>query len=61
MITGGCFLCHDAIRYFDYDVVDGSAPNAELAHHRGFFVGNCPADLTPQVHRLRDVLDRACR
>jgi len=61
MITGGCFLCHDAIRYYDYDVVDGSAPNAELAHHRGFFVGNYPQDLTPQVTRLREVLDRACR
>ncbi|PYS53406.1 MAG: pyridoxamine 5-phosphate oxidase [Acidobacteria bacterium] len=60
MITGGCFLKHDVIRYFDYDVVDGSVPNAELAHDRGFFVGNYPEDLTPQLHRLREVLDRAC-
>jgi CDP-6-deoxy-D-xylo-4-hexulose-3-dehydrase len=61
MITGGCFLCHDAIRYYDYEVVDGGAPNAQLAHHRGFFVGNAPVDLTPQLERLRHTLDAACR
>jgi len=61
MITGGCFLKHDVIRYYDYDVVDGAVPNANLAHERGFFVGNYPEDLTPQLHRLREVLDRACR
>ncbi len=60
MITGGCFLRHDAIRYYDYDVVGGSVPNADLAHDRGFFVGNYPGDLTPQLTRLRQVLDRAC-
>lgn len=61
MITGGCFLKHDVIRYYDYDVVDGGVPNAELAHDRGFFVGNYPEDLAPQIHRLHEVLDRACR
>jgi len=60
IITGGCFLRHDVIRYFDYDVVDGGVPNADLAHERGFFVGNFPHDLTPQLTRLRGVLDRAC-
>jgi CDP-6-deoxy-D-xylo-4-hexulose-3-dehydrase len=60
IITGGCFLRHDVIRYYDYDVVDGGVPNAELAHDRGFFVGNFPHDLTPQLTRLREVLDRAC-
>ncbi len=60
IITGGCFLRHDVIRYFDYDVVDGGVPNADLAHDRGFFVGNFPHDLTPQLTRLRGVLDRAC-
>jgi len=61
MITGGCFLRHDAIRYFDYDVVDGGVPNADLAHDRGFFVGNCPQDLESQLVHLRHVLDRACQ
>jgi CDP-6-deoxy-D-xylo-4-hexulose-3-dehydrase len=59
IITGGCFLLHDAIRYFDYEVV-GGFENAALAHDRGFFVGNCPIDLTPQIRRLHEVLDRAC-
>jgi CDP-6-deoxy-D-xylo-4-hexulose-3-dehydrase len=59
MITGGCFLRHDAIRYFDYDVVDGGVPNAELAHDSGFFVGNAPFDLSSEITCLREVLDRA--
>ena len=60
MITGGCFLRHDVLRYYDYDVV-GSVRNAELAHDRGFFVGNGPGDLTAQITRLREVLDAAGR
>jgi CDP-6-deoxy-D-xylo-4-hexulose-3-dehydrase len=60
MITGGCFLKHDVIQYYDYDIVDGGTPNAELAHDRGFFVGNYPQDLSAQIRYLRDVLDRAC-
>ena len=58
IITGGCFLRHDVIKYFDYDVV-GEIVNANLAHDRGFFVGNHPQDLRPQIERLREVLDRA--
>ena len=58
MITGGCFLRHDVIKYFDYDTV-GEIVNANIAHDRGFFVGNHPRDLTPQIERLRQVLDRA--
>ncbi len=58
MITGGCFLRHEAIRYFDYDTA-GPIVNANVAHDRGFFVGNHPCDLTPQIHRLREVLDTA--
>lgn len=61
IITGGCFLRHDVIKYYDYDVVDGGAPNAELAHDRGLFVGNFPHDLSPQLTRFREVLDKACR
>jgi CDP-6-deoxy-D-xylo-4-hexulose-3-dehydrase len=57
IITGGCFLRHDVIKYFDYDTV-GEIVNANIAHDRGFFVGNHPRDLTPQIQRLREVLDR---
>lgn len=60
IITGGCFLRHDVIRFFDYAVIGGGVPNAELAHDRGFFVGNTPRDLTTEIHGLRKVLDRAC-
>ena len=58
MITGGCFLRHEAIRFFDYDTV-GEIANANIAHDRGFFVGNHPRDLTAEIGRLRDVLDTA--
>ncbi len=58
IITGGCFLRHDVVKYFDYDTV-GEIVNANLAHDRGFFVGNHPRDLTPQIERCREVLDRA--
>lgn len=61
IITGGNFLRHDVIRHYDYTVVGGSAPNADTAHDFGFFVGNHPFDLAPQINRLRDVLDGACR
>jgi CDP-6-deoxy-D-xylo-4-hexulose-3-dehydrase len=60
IITGGNFLRHDVIKYYDYEVVGGATPNADLAHDYGFFVGNHPFDLTPQITRLREVLDRAC-
>jgi CDP-6-deoxy-D-xylo-4-hexulose-3-dehydrase len=60
IITGGCFLRHDCIRYFDYEVHGNAVPNAEIAHDRGFFVGNHPFDLTPQIERLYAVLDKAC-
>lgn len=59
MITGGCFLRHDTLKYYDYDTV-GEIENAYIAHDHGFFVGNHPYDLSPQIHRLRDVLDVAC-
>ena len=61
IITGGNFLRHDVIRHYDYEVVGGAVPNADLAHDHGFFVGNHPFDLTPQITRLRQVLDTACR
>lgn len=58
MITGGCFLRHEAIRFFNYDTV-GEIVNANIAHDHGFFVGNHPRDLTQEITRLRDVLDTA--
>ena len=60
MITGGCFPNHDAIRYFDHELV-GDLRNARLAHNQGFFVGNFPVDITPQITRFREVLEAACR
>ena len=56
MITGGSFPRHDAIRFFDYDIV-GDLNNADIAHDRGFFVGNHPFDLSEQITRLRDILN----
>ncbi len=60
IITGGCFLRHDVIRHYDYEIV-GTVERAMTAHDRGFFVGNHPYDLTPQIETLYQVLDRACR
>jgi CDP-6-deoxy-D-xylo-4-hexulose-3-dehydrase len=59
IITGGCFPRHDVIRYYDHDFV-GGIEQANIAHDHGFFVGNYPSDLTGQLTRLREVLDRAC-
>jgi CDP-6-deoxy-D-xylo-4-hexulose-3-dehydrase len=58
MITGGCFLRHEAARFFDYTTV-GEIVNANIAHDHGFFVGNHPVDLTAEITQLRRVLDRA--
>lgn len=60
MITGGCFLRHEAIKHFDYSTA-GEIVNANIAHDHGFFVGNHPRDLTNQITRLREVLDTAAR
>lgn len=56
IITGGNFLRHHVIKHFDYEVV-GEIKNADIAHDRGFFVGNHPTDITPQLEKLREVLD----
>lgn len=61
IITGGNFLRHDVLKHYDYDVVGGGAPNADTAHDYGFFVGNHPFDLEPQLRRLHDVLNRVCK
>jgi CDP-6-deoxy-D-xylo-4-hexulose-3-dehydrase len=60
IITGGCITRHDVIKHYDYECLDG-LPNANLVHDAGFFVGNHPFDLTPQIVRLREVLDAAAR
>ena len=58
MITGGCFLRHEAIKYFAYETV-GEIVNANIAHDRGFFVGNQARDLSAEIQHLRTVLDAA--
>ncbi len=58
VITGGCILRHDVIQYYDFEAV-GDIANANTAHDLGFFVGNHPFDLTPQLTRLHEVLDGA--
>lgn len=60
IITGGCITRHDVIKHYDYACVD-DLPNANVAHDHGFFVGNHPFDLRPQIERLREVLDAAAR
>lgn len=55
IITGGNFLRHDAIGYYNYDVV-GEVRNADTAHDRGFFVGNHPVDLSKQIRAFHEVL-----
>ncbi len=60
IITGGNFLRHDVIKHYDFDTV-GEIVNANIAHDYGFFVGNQPFDLTPQIDRLHAVLNETCR
>jgi CDP-6-deoxy-D-xylo-4-hexulose-3-dehydrase len=60
IITGGCFPRHDAIKFFDYELV-GDMTNGNTAHDFGFFVGNHPFDLTEQITKFRAVLDHACQ
>ncbi len=56
MVTGGSFPRHDAIKFFDYDII-GDLANADIMHDQGFFVGNHPYDLSQQIHKLCDILD----
>lgn len=60
IITGGNFLRHDAIRFYDYEIV-GTVKNADTAHDWGFFVGNHPVDLRADIDRLHAVLNQAVR
>lgn len=54
IITGGNFLEHDVIKYFDYEVTKSN--NASYAHNNGFFVGNSPHDLTKEIDILYNAL-----
>ena len=55
IITGGCFLEHDVIKYFDYKEHE-KIVNARYAHYNGWFVGNAPIDLTKEIDYLYEVL-----
>lgn len=55
IITGGNFLRHDAIKFFDYECF-GEMKNADIAHDWGFFVGNHPLDLSRPIEVFHQVL-----
>lgn len=55
VITGGNFLQHDVIRYFDYSVV-GEVTNARIAHEQGFFVGNYPRPAEAEIAYFHQVI-----
>lgn len=54
IITGGNFLEHDVIKYYDYTVT--KSENASYAHNYGFFVGNSPQDMTKEIDLLVETL-----
>lgn len=54
IITGGNFLEHDVVRYFDYEVT--KSDNASYVHHNGFFVGNSPRDMRKEIDLLEKTL-----
>ncbi|MBI5448474.1 MAG: DegT/DnrJ/EryC1/StrS family aminotransferase [Gammaproteobacteria bacterium] len=58
IITGGNFLRHDVIKYFNYDCV-GEIKNANIAHDQGFFVGNHPYDIRDQIKHFHATLTSA--
>lgn len=60
IITGGNFLRHDVIKYYDF-TTEGEIKNAEIAHDYGFFVGNHPFDLSEQIETLYRVLDNSAK
>ncbi|RPJ08156.1 MAG: DegT/DnrJ/EryC1/StrS family aminotransferase [Spirochaetaceae bacterium] len=54
IITGGCFLRHDVIKYYDY--VCAKSTNADIVHDNGFFVGNFSYDIKDKIEYLHEVL-----
>jgi CDP-4-dehydro-6-deoxyglucose reductase, E1 len=56
MVTGGSFPRHEVIRFFDYSLAV-PLKNADVVHDRGFFIGNCPRDLTRELTYFRRIFD----
>src|SRR3990167_277626 len=56
-ITGGNFLQHPAADHYDYEVHGEGCSNARVVHDCGWFIGNHPTDLRPQLRRLHEVLE----
>jgi CDP-6-deoxy-D-xylo-4-hexulose-3-dehydrase len=54
IITGGNFLRHDVIKYFDYQAT--KSVNADIVHDNGFFVGNHPTDIRDKIDYLYETL-----
>ena len=54
IITGGCMLRHDVVKYFDYTYTKST--NADIAHYNGFFVGNYPFDIKDKIDYLHKTL-----
>ena len=59
MVTGGNILRHFVSKYYEIEPVQ-NLDNANTIHDCGFFVGNFAVNLTPQITRLREVLDQTC-
>ncbi len=58
IITGGNFLRHDVIKYFNYECAH-EIIHANTAHDFGFFVGNHPRNLKREINHLHTLLDEA--
>jgi CDP-6-deoxy-D-xylo-4-hexulose-3-dehydrase len=55
-IVTGNFTRNDVMKYFDYSI-HNNLDNADKLHDHGLFVGNSHADLTKELHYLREVLN----
>ncbi len=56
-ITGGNIAEHDVIKFLNVPKSDLNLPNASIAHRNGFFIGNFPKDLAPQLRKLEKILN----
>ena len=52
IITGGNFLRHDVIRYFDYEIHGGAAPTPTSRTTTGFSWATTRFDLSSQIEKL---------
>lgn len=55
-VVAGNFARKEVVKWFDCEV-PAELPNADIVDARGFFVGNNPEDLSPQIDYLKEVLD----